>query len=214
MKTTQLLETIKQIYPITRNEISKLLNLDKTITAVTVKFCQGPSDRNVHFIHLEDDQKVIMRRVLDRAEHNIDDEDVLTYLNNFHDNGFSIDGSIYVNLRDAKAEKSKEEEEEAKGEERGASENLPEQTTEPKQSEEDTTFPLPVIEDAEEAKNVAEATGTPVITAVQKPKRKHGKSRFKKKKLLEEQQKNGIEPTSEQNVQPTEKKTENGEEEV
>lgn len=204
MKSTQLLESIKKIYPITKSEIDKLLGLGEigeSIKALTVKLCQGPSDRNVHLVHLEEGKNVILRRVLDGSERILKDEEVFTTLARLHDHGYSIDGSIYVDLEDCDNEAMD-----------GKEETKPEQPDVAKIERAAAEIISAIQEDAEAAKALAEATGAPVVTAVQKPKRKHGKSRFKKKKLLEAQQLNGLEPNGEGNVQTTEEVADNGEE--
>lgn len=219
MKSTQFLETLKQIYPITRNEIDKLLGLGdigKSITALTVKLCQGPSDRNVHLVHLEEGKNVILRRVLEGSERILEDEVVFTTLASLHNHGYSIDGSIYVDLEDKDVKDESKPEQEDGPDPVGNSEevNEPEQPDVAKIERAAAEIISAIQEDLEAAKAVAEATGAPVITAVQKPKRKHGKSRFKKKKLLESQQLNGLEPNGEVNVPSTEEVAEDGKEEV
>lgn len=216
MKSTQFLETLKKIYPITKSEIDKLLGLaeiGESITALTVKLCQGPSDRNVHLVHLEDGNKVILRRVIDGSERILEDEAVFTTLGSLHLQGFSIDGSIYVDLEPK--EETKPEQEYSADPAVGSEEDTkPEQPDVSKIERAASVIISAIQEDPEAAKALAEATGAPVVTAVQKPKRKHGKSRFKKKKLLEAQQLNGLEPNGEGNVQSIEEVADNGEEEV
>lgn len=217
MKSTQFLETLKKIYPITKSEIDKLLGLGEigeSIKALTVKLCQGPSDRNVHLVHLEEGKSVILRRVIDGSERILEDEGVFTTLASLHNHGYSIDGSIYVDLEADDAKEESKPEQEDGPDPVGSSEEVsePEQLAGAELEGAADEIASEPQKEVEAAKAEAEATGAPVITAVQKPKRKHGKSRFKKKKLLESQQLNGLEPNGEGNVPSIEEVADNGEE--